>query len=232
MKARWQIGISLVFLLLVVVFGLPAVEAVHATKRLMVSQNNLKQIGVGLRGYNAVYETLPLGTDTGADGRPHHGWQVRLLPYLEGGIYIPIDYSYPWNDPFNAPYYRMRWPTWLIPGVRPTTDQDGFAVSHYAGNSHLFGVDRSASLKDLPQGGRQTILAGEVADGFSLWGKPDNWRDPSAGLHGDTTTFGSIHPAGVQFVMADGSVRVIERSIEPGVLKALAASGNEPSSAD
>lgn len=232
MKTRWQFTIYLLFALLVVVFGLPAVQATRAVKRLSVSQNNLKQIGIGLWNYNHSYEMLPPGADTGADGQERHGWQVRLLPYLEGGLYIPIDFNYPWNDPYNAPYYRLRVPIWLIPGVKQVTEEQGFALSHYSGSSHLFGVNRSASLKTLPQGGAQTLLAGEVADGFSPWGRPANCRDPGDGLRGDQTTFGSTHPAGVQFLMADGSVRIIERDIEPSVLKALATSANEPPSAD
>ncbi|MGH7138954.1 MAG: DUF1559 domain-containing protein [Pirellulales bacterium] len=222
MRISSKIGIWLALLLLVVIFSLPAVQASRAMSRMTSSQNNLKRIGVGLSNYNDVYSMLPLGADAGADGQPRNGWQVRLLPFLEGGVFIPIDFNYAWNDPFNAPYFKLRAPVWLVPGVKRVTDENGFALSHYAGNSHLFGIDYGASLGKIPAGGANTILAGEVAGGFSPWGRPANWRDPVRGLTGDQSSFGSDHPAGVQFVMCDGSVRIIERHIDPSVLRALA----------
>lgn len=222
MRISWKIGGCLTLLLLVVIFRLPAVQATRATSRLTGSQNNLKLIGVALSNYNDVYSMLPLGADAGADGQPRNGWQLRLLPYLEGGVFIPIDFNYEWNDPYNAPYFKLRVPVWLVPGVEPITDENGFALSHYAGNSHLFGIDYGASLAKIPNGGASTIFAGEVADGFSPWGRPGNWRDPGTGLTGDQSCFGSVHPAGVQFVMCDGSVRFVERDIDANVLKALA----------
>lgn len=142
-------------------------------------------------------------------------------------MFIPIDFKYAWNDPFNAPYFKFLVPVWLIPGIKRVTDDDGFALSHFAGNSHVFGIDRGASLGNMRAGASQTILVGEVADGFLPWGRPGNWRDPVTGLDGDQHTFGSRHPAGVQFVMDDGSVRVIDREIDPRVLKKLATAADE-----
>lgn len=223
MKTRWRIAIGLVSLVAVIVFGLPAVQRARDTKRFTVSQNNLKQIGVGLCGYHDVYASMPLGADSGTDGKPHHGWQIRVLPYLEATpLYSEVDFKYPWNDPFNAPCFKFRVPVWLIPGIKRTTDDNGFALSHYAGSSHIFRGDYGAPLRTMRGGGSQTILVGEIAEGFVPWGRPGNWRDPVAGVNGGDRAFGSRHPAGVQFVMGDGSVRVIERGVDPQVLKALA----------
>jgi hypothetical protein len=215
-----------------IVLGVPAIQAARAQRRITESQNNLKQIGVGLWSYDQVHGMLPLGADTGTDGRPRHGWQIRLLPYLEGGLFIPIDFDYAWDDPFNAPYFKLRVPIFLIPGVKRITDERGFALSHYAANSHVFGRDRSASLGETPETVSRTILVGEVADGFLPWGQPGNWRDPAAGLGDSPATFGSPHPLGVQFLMGDGSVRFIERGVDQRVLKALAGPADEEGSDD
>lgn len=223
MKTRWRIAVGFVLLVALVVFGLPVVQMERDTKRFTVSQNNLKQIGVGLHNYDDVYGMMPLGADSGADGTPHHGWQIRVLPFLEATpLYSAIDFKYPWNDPFNAPCFRFRVLVWLVPGIERTTDDNGFALSHYAGSSHIFRGDYGASIGTMRGGGSQTILVGEITDGFMPWGRPGNWRDPVAGINGGDRAFGSHHPAGVQFVMGDGSVRAIERGVDPQVLKALA----------
>lgn len=217
-------------LLALVILGLPAIQAFRAANRITWSQNNLKQIAIGLVNYNDAYAVLPLGADTGPDGKLRHGWQVRVLPFMESLALYPVDFNYTWDDPFNAPFFRFRNPVWLIPGVEPVVDEKGFALSHYSGNSHMFGVDKSTSLKKMSGGGSNVILAGEVAEGFIPWGRPGNWRDPALGLNRDHTTFGSSIPFSVQFVMCDGSVRSISRDIDPGVLKALAsgAAGGQP----
>lgn len=233
MKTHHTVVLCFVLLLAIIFFSLPAVQAVRARNRMTVSQNNLKQIGMGLWSYHDAYASMPLGADIGGDGQPHHGWQIRLLPFLEATpLYSMVNFKYAWNDPFNAPCFRFHVPVWLIPGIKRVTDDEGFALSHYAGSSHVFGIDHGASLGKMRGGASQTILAGEVAAGFSPWGRPGNCRDPIAGLRGDENTFGSEHPAGIQFVMGDGSVRVIDRNVDPQVLKALATPADDERSGD
>lgn len=219
-----KLALWCVALLAMVIFGLPAIQAGRAAYRMSASRNNLKQMGVGIHNYHDVWRVAPLGADQGADGKLHHGWQVRVLTYMEAVALYPVDFNYAWDDPFNAPFFRVRRPVWLIPGNGPVADGHGFALSHYAGNSHVFGADSCVSLKKMAGGGSNTILAGEVADGFVPWGRPDNWRDPALGLNRDRTTFGSPVPSSVQFVMCDGSVRAISPDIDRGVLKTLATS--------
>ena len=227
MKTRWKVAIWVLLLFALIVLGLPAMQAKRDAERMTSSRNNLKQLGVALHNYHDVFDALPLGGDTGTDGLIHHSWQFRLVPYMEGGVFRPVDDRYAWNDPYNAPYFKLPFSWWLIPGVKQCADNDSFAVSHYAGNAHWFGMDRVFSMKNIRGGASQSVLAGEVADGFAAWGRPGNWRDPAKGLTGREDAFGSAHPAGVQFVMLDGSVRVIQRHVDQRVLRALAAGGDD-----
>lgn len=226
-RTIWKVLVCSIALVGLVILGLPAIQAFRAANRMTVSVNNLKQIGCGLQNYDDAFGAAPLGADTGADRMLHHGWQVRVLPFTESLTFYPVDFNYAWDDPFNAPFFRHRCPIWLVPGITQVTDERGFALSHYAGNSHVFGVDRCISLGKIPNGGSNTILVGETADGFVPWGQPGNWRDPVAGLDGGRTTFGSSRHSGIPFVMCDGSVRIVDRKIDPAVLRALAAPADD-----
>jgi hypothetical protein len=72
-------------------------------------------------------------------------------------------------------------------------------------------------------GTSNTILAGEAWAAYKPWGHPRSWRDPAAGIRTTPDTFGSpMRSDQAQFLMADGSVRTVNRKVGLDVLKALA----------
>ena len=65
--------------------------------------NNLKQIGLALRAYEADYHALPPVVTRDATGRPLHSWRTLILPYIEqSDLHKKIDLARPWDDPVNA----------------------------------------------------------------------------------------------------------------------------------
>lgn len=188
------------------------------------SRYNLKQFGLGLHNYVEIYgDFLPPGATFNEHGRPMHGW---LSLSLMGANYsdYSIDRTVPWNHPNNLEHYQSLIPEFLNPklGDAPQYGKDGYALTHFAGNSHVMnGVD-TWKFQDISDGTSQTLLLGEVNDGFKAWGNPVNWRDPSRGLKGGPHQFGG--PAGsdaVMFLMLDGGVENIDNGIAPDVLRAL-----------
>ncbi|MFM8497603.1 MAG: DUF1559 domain-containing protein [Planctomycetia bacterium] len=102
-------GFTLVELLVVIaIIGtlvgmlLPAVQRAREAGRRASCMNNVKQMGVGLTGYEAARRKYPPGadafpTETLVWGR-NHAWSSFLLPYLEGSeIAAKIDYTRWWN---------------------------------------------------------------------------------------------------------------------------------------
>ncbi len=193
------------------------------------SVNNLKHIGLGVANYESAFGSYPPGATIDAEGRLLHGWQARLLPYIEEpAVYNQINFAIPWDDPRNESAFRTRLNIYLNPGVRDDPGTQGPAPSHYSGNAWILGGDSARKLSDIPDGTSITILAGEVGAGFKPWGHPANWRDPAKGVNQSPEGFGGPFPGGADFLFADGSVKFLKNTINPRVFRALATpSGGE-----
>src|SRR5579871_1954673 len=80
---------------------LPAVQKVREAGARASCQNNLKQIGLGLHNYHAVYQKLPPGSN-------QNGFTVLalLMPFLEEqNLYNTINFNASADDPSNSyPY--------------------------------------------------------------------------------------------------------------------------------
>lgn len=210
--------------------GEPIAGFVSLAAQRAQSSNNLKVIGIGLYNYHDSHGTFPPGGTFDDRGRPLHGWQAMLLPYVDHqAIYDQITFELPWNDPANRAPFQTEVLMFLNPGNPDRSDADGYALSHYAGNARILGGDMPRSLTDLTDGASTTILAGEVVTDFLAWGHPIQWRDPALGINRSSRGFGSpFPPGGANFVFADGSVRFVKDTVAPQVLKALSTpAGNE-----
>ncbi len=170
---------------------LTASEGAWSAARCAQSINNLKQIGLGLRQYSGEHGSFPPAGTFDSIGRPLHGWQAAILPFVEqNDLHRRIDFRFPWTDVRNASAYQTKVPAYLNPGIEYSKDQAGYALSHYAGNAAILGGDAARTLKDVPDGGASTIMAGEVAGGFKPWGDPTNCRDPALGINRAPNGFG------------------------------------------
>jgi prepilin-type processing-associated H-X9-DG protein len=185
------------------------------------STNNLKQIGLGLHNYNEAHKSFPPFVALDGEGRPLHGWQTMILPYIEqADLYNQINLALPWDDPANARPFHTVVNMFLYPDtrVRQQTDNAGYALSYYAANASMIRVRSPADVKD---GASTTIMAGEVKRNLKPWGDPVNWRDLALGINRRPDGFGGPSPGGANFLFVDGSVRFISDRVDPRLLKAL-----------
>jgi hypothetical protein len=219
-------GIGFGSLAPVVVFALiyPAIQARREAVWRLQSGNNLKAIGLALHYYHDGNQGFPPGAIADKAGREFHGWQAPLLPYVEQlQVYKQVDFNVSWNDPKNRVPMQTQVASYVSPGISEIKDAAGYALTHYAGNSHLFRPNRAFRISEITDGTVNTILAGEAAGNFQPWGHPDNCRDPGNGIDAGPDSFGRPHfPPVAGFVMCDGSVRFLSRNIDPKILKGLA----------
>jgi len=237
----WTLKILAVVVLMFVA-GISAIGVTHQTAWLVTSaepllqggfrepgnrsqsMNNLHQIGIAFHDYHNTFRSFSPGVTFDKQGHMLHGWLTRLLPYIEEArIYQQINMSTPWNAPENVPAFREEISVYLNPAIDYRKDQDGFPLSHYAGNVRILGSDTAWKMHDITDGLSNTILAGEIASNFKSWGYPANARDPALGINQTPNGFGAPwRPYGAVFLFADGHVQFIHQEIDPEALRALA----------
>jgi type II secretory pathway pseudopilin PulG len=199
---------------------LPAVQQAREAARRSQDKNNLKQIGLALHNYHDVFNKFPPGGIVREDGTEMMSWTASLLPYLDQAIlYTQINDDFGWSSPQNQMVFSTTIPQLLNPGI---PDKTGPGICHYAGNSHLFEINKCWSMRELTDGTSNTIAIGDVAAGFKPWGDPTNVRDPGLGLGKTPDKFGSPYRGGCHFLLMDGSVRFVSENTDLGTLKQLA----------
>jgi len=236
----WTMRI-LILVVLMFVAGISAVGVTHQTAGLFTSPvmlweggfheaasriqslNNMKQIGLACHNYHDTFSRFPPGATFDSQGRMMHGWQTRLLPFIEkDALYSRINFKVPWNDPDNAGAFAEIVREYENPGLERQDKTIGLALSHYAGNARVLGGEKAWRFSDITDGASNTLLAGEAAGNFKPWGYPANWRDPALGINTAPGGFGGPWKSkGANFTFADGSARFIKDDIDPATLKAL-----------
>lgn len=223
--------------------------ASEATRRANTSQSRwqLKQMGLQAHNFHEVRRAFPTAANhqPGAASQSEQflsvlmprpkpatentppktaamSWETVLMPFDSSEAIFPlINKDEVWNSPANAAAFRRRIELFENPAIRKKTDDAGYGLSHYSGNVHVMGGSQGMTFKQITDGASNTLLIGEIYDGFQPWAKPGNVRDPADGLTGEAHNFGGPFPEGVQFVMGDGSAKMISRNIDPAILKAI-----------
>lgn len=237
--SHWRIQWTLTLMGLVVVMfvaGISVVGATHqtawiatsptpmfgrsVTNQLPNSRVNLRWLGLALASSSDAHG-FPFVQRSQDDQQPV-SWVVPILPYLGGGYLPEYDPAHTWNDPVNAATCRRLVPELINPELRnpPLRDAHAFGLTHYAGNSAVFDMNEQVTADDFPFGQANLLLIGEVNSEFIAWGNPDSSRDPEVGIN-VTGGFGGGSPDGANFLMSDGSVRLIDHAVDNEVLRSL-----------
>jgi prepilin-type processing-associated H-X9-DG protein len=232
---RWTLSIVGLALLMFVV-GISATGIVHQAGWLMASRrsaiqeklpsrddwgssfDHMLQFGLGAAYSLEQYES----SASESKGKTVQSWMTKILPGVGFRISGELRDALPWNDPRNSAYFKGIVPLYLNPEIRDLRNSDGYALSHYAGNIHVLKPGHSL---DRPASGESanTILAGEVAEGFQPWGDPTNLRDPALGINKIPGGFGGPSGLGANLLFMDGSVRFFRDTTAPDVLRRLSS---------
>ncbi|MCE5268205.1 MAG: DUF1559 domain-containing protein [Planctomycetaceae bacterium] len=206
---------------------LPARSAARAAAKQMQSTNQMKQISLAIHNYAQANRTMPPAYTVDKAGKPLLSWRVLILPYLEDGdLHREFHLDEPWDSPNNKKLLSRMPSVYRAPAssVAESGKTNYLAVR---GPRTILANEKPVSFAQIRDGLSNTIMTVEVADDRAVpWTKPDDFeyddKDPLKGLVG-------LRPDGFIAGLADGSVQIIRRSIDPTALRAMfTRDGGEP----
>ncbi len=130
----FQLLIILAILAILLGLLLPAVQKVRAAAARAQSQNNLKQLVLGLHNYHDSYGMFPPGVDD-----KHFSAVSRLLPFIEqANAYNLIDFKKSIDDKTNAQARQLIFKTLLNPQDAIIKVKPEWGATNYLFNDLVF----------------------------------------------------------------------------------------------
>ncbi|MEZ6143752.1 MAG: DUF1559 domain-containing protein [Zavarzinella sp.] len=209
-------------LILAVPFAIQKVRFAALNTR---SANQCKQIGIGIHNYEAItgHLTGPYVTNQNTENTGL-SWRVSLLPYIEQGrIHQCIDLSEAWDSPANRQFTSMYIPTYA--SLHDKTINNLTPHRCFVGENTLFDPSSKIGFSNVTDGLSNTLICVEATQTFP-WAAPMDIPYKPGMILPD---FG--HQSNDKFVVAfaDGSARIMKKTVSPQILHALITrNGGEP----
>jgi hypothetical protein len=230
--ATLSIGLAVGTVVLVFWSLIAAVHKVREAAARMVSNNNLKQIGIAFQDYESENRRFPAANaparrwDAPRSPRPPVSWRVLILPHLftEDGtaLYNAYRQDEPWDSPNNIKLLERMPKVYRHPAAPNTpagyTHYRVFVSPRNAPDQAIFtdGQD-GPSIRAITDGTANTILVVEANEAVP-WTKPDELiYDPKQPL----PKLGGHFSGGFNAVLADGSTRFVWEKTPESALRAL-----------
>ena len=194
--------------------------------------SNLQQIALAMREYEAAQGCFPPAYVADKQGKPLYSWRVLLLPYLgQQDLYDQFHLDEPWNSENNHHVCDLVVELFQCPG-QPNTRLPTTNYMMVVGGHTISSGRQATKLTEITDGLADTIMLVEVADPLVYWAQPED-------LHFDKLNFtinggkrqeiSSYHRFGANAAFCDGSVRLLKKSANPQMVKAmLTIDGGEP----
>jgi prepilin-type processing-associated H-X9-DG protein len=187
----------------------------------MVSQTNLKQLGIAMHGYaDTNGGSLPVAAVVGKKGKPLLSWRVLVLPYVEqDNLYRQFKLDEAWDSEHNLKVFKDNPmpPVFALPGVTKPGDKETY-YRVFVGNGAAFEPLKVVIMpRGFPDGTSNTILIATAATSVP-WTKPDELAfDPK----GDMKKLLMMDEDGCNVTFADGSVRYLRSTMNGTNLNAM-----------
>lgn len=197
------------------------VAQIKIARERVISQNNLKQIGIALHNYHDANGRFPFpgvakfGAPLGpGNNNPNLSWRVAILPYIEQqALYQQFKLDEPWDSEHNKTLIA-RMPKMYAPvnGVKAEKGHTLYQI--FAGRE---AQKSGLRITDVTDGLSNTLMVVEAGDSVP-WTRPDDMLyDAKKPL----PKLGACFDGSFNALLMDGSVRFIHKSIDEKTLRAL-----------
>lgn len=196
--------------------GKEMLDKVTIASTRMVSQNNLKQMGLGMHNYHDTMGVFPQAIRD-KDGKALLSWRVAMLPYIEQDVlYKEFKLNEPWDSAHNKKLIAKMPTIYVVPGSKAVNPGGTFYQVFYGKGAGFEGT-KGTRIADITDGTSNTIMIVEAAKDVT-WTKPDDLAfDPD----GKLPALGGHFEGGYNAAFFDGSVRFITSKIDPKILKII-----------
>lgn len=135
--------------------------------------NNLKNISLGILGYESAYGHLPPPYTTDAEGRRLHSWRVLILPFMEEeALYKQFDLNQPWDAPVNLQLADKMPEYFRCENAEHESAGNTTPFVAITGKQTVWTVDRPRKIADIQDGTDRTLLVVESAANTTHWMSP------------------------------------------------------------
>ena len=230
---------------------LPAVQSAREAARRTGCRNNLRQIGTALSTFESAHRSFPAGRDA-KEGHQHSWCTTILGYIDQAPLFNQYDMNRGWDAPENLPVAATRLPVFRCPSAvldwPGKTDYGGNYGTTLTGLDPGFGKGRGweagtllavrmpygpkfrktpVGLAEVTDGAHHTLLVVENADRIgiknNLWASGHNCFAIDRPINsGKSNEISSPHPGGAHTLMVDGSVRLLNESLDLTLLGSLA----------
>jgi hypothetical protein len=194
------------------------IMAARAAAKATQYKNNMKQVLLCAHNYHDTHRSFPVAKDALAKN-PGLSWRVHLLPFMDqGALYNQFAMDEPWDSPTNK----------ALLGRMPKAYETLGAPANHTGivrydHEKAFPNSRPVGMREIRDGTSNSIFC-VVVDGSAAvpWTKPADHpfdpNNPKAGLLDMNGRF--------LIGLCDGSVRMVNTSIDPKTLNNLIMIGD------
>lgn len=206
---------------------LPAVQSSRTAAMRMRSMNNLKQLGLAMHNYHDTFGGFPAAYSTDKEGKPLLSWRVYVLPFVEQqALFEQFHLDEPWDSEHNKKLIAKMPDVFRSPTSKAEpgktvylTPRAGSTVFPEPERPTKMEFPTGIQIQDVTDGTSNTVMLIEVSDDRAVfWTQPDDFEfdplDPLAGAIGQ-------HREGVLVGFADGSVRLLSKMLDAGIVHSL-----------
>jgi len=204
---------------------MPPVRCARVASRRAACINHLTQLGLTMHAYHDKHGCFPPAYLADENGKPMHSWRILLLPHMEyGWLYDEYDFDEPWDSPKNRELTEYIPREYQCPKALDNMPTETNYMMIVGPETVSDGPGSSCIGSMTNDGTSWTIMLVEVTGTGVHWAEPRDLnaeeidfsinRDSGAGI-------GSPHPAVINVLFCDGTVRSLAKSTDPEKMKAL-----------